>query len=485
LQLIDRPAGSSIALEDAGHAVPFRDLCGAVRRRAAGLVAAGVSAGDRVVVIAGNSAAAVELYLACALIGAIWVGINPGAPDTERRRQCGLVRPALIVADDPGLAAAGTTVTTPDLLARAGVSVGGFPSTGPSLETPCAIAFTSGTTADPKPVVHSRAAVSLTAAATAAAHLQPADRVGIILPLSIHNVMIVGPMAALLAGATTVTVAKLNAPGVAAACHTRRLSTLSALVPATIYDLVHDKSIAPTALSSLRSAGAGAANLAEELRTAFESKFGVPLRSSYGMTEAPGVLCLETARAPHVTGGSGRPLPHVVVRARDGRGKVLPPGRQGRLCVYPAADGPFAGMYAPPSWNWSDSGLVRHSVTKKQLATDDFGSVDADGTVRVSARESGLIVRGGVSVNAGELESVLGEMPGVRAAAVTGEPDERLGERIIAFIELADGATASAQTLRSQAQSQLSHGKVPDEFVVVETLPRNAMGKVARSLLIR
>jgi acyl-CoA synthetase (AMP-forming)/AMP-acid ligase II len=114
------------------------------------------------------------------------------------------------------------------------------------------------------------------------------------------------------------------------------------------------------------------------------------------------------------------------------------------------------------------------------LRTGDYGWVDCDGTVFVTGRAADVIVRGGVNVNAAEIETVLGQLPGVRGVAVIGEDDDRLGQRIVAYVETPPDVDAAE--LRRRACAVLSHSKVPDEFVVTE-LPRNAMGKVARAQL--
>ena len=312
LALLDRSDLHGVAVEDSGRSVRYPELGASVRTLAGALARRGVSAGDRVAVMLPNSAVSVELYLASALLGAIWVGINAAAPQAERDRQCALVSPTVTIAmetpsSDPTL---GRVIELASLCDERRDFCDAAP---PDPVAPCALAFTSGTTGAPKVLVHSRAGVSLAAAALAQAHLRGDDRVGVILPMSIHNVMVVGAMATLFAGGTCVAVDRMNAAGAAAACLHHQLTMVSALVPATIYDLVHDDTIAPQALASLRFAGTGGAGLAEGLRSAFEAKFAVRLGGSYGMTEAPGAVCIERTDEPHVPGGSGTPLPHVRV----------------------------------------------------------------------------------------------------------------------------------------------------------------------------
>jgi acyl-coenzyme A synthetase/AMP-(fatty) acid ligase len=463
--------------------VSFSDLAILVGSCMSNLIRYGVVAGDRVVVVAPNSIATVAIYFACARLGAIWVGVNPSAPAAEQVRQCQVVDPVLIIVDSApdGLS---RHVRVLSLEAAQCSRTDAVPASRPPLDTPCAIAFTSGTTAQPKPVVHTRAAVSLTAAALAAVDRNDTDRVGVVLPMSIHNVLVVGVIASLVAGATAVLVDRFNAVAVAAACRERRLTELSALVPATVYDLVRDHNVEPGDLASLRHAGVGGAGLQEDIRNSFEAKFAVRLVGSYGMTEAPGPVCLEHPAEIHRPGSSGLPLPHVVVDAVGETNRPARAGETGRLRVCPSREGPFAGLFRPPAWAWVDGELQSVAGAGTCLHTSDFGWIDDDGSVYVSTRDANVIVRGGVNVNTGELESILGLLPELREVAVVGEADDRLGERIVAYVELAPGADIGPDWLHQQARALLSHGKSPDEFVVT-TLPRNTLGKVVRRLLTR
>ncbi len=482
LALLDRSA-PEVAVEGPDGTVSYADLGNSSRALAGALAARGVSAGDRVVVMLPNSAAAVQLYLASAALGAIWVGMNPGAPAAERDRLCALVDPVLIVTatELSSCPPAGRVVLWAALHATDALPYDGAL---PDIDEPCAIGFSSGTTGTPKALVHSRRAVSLTAAAYAAARLRPEDRVGVILPMSIHNLIVVGALPALFAGATCVAVDRMNAAGVAAACRDHQLTTLTALVPASIYDLVHDEAISPDTFATLRMAGTGAAGLAETLRGAFETKFGVRLVGSYGMTEAPGVVCTEDPDEPHRPGSSGRPLPHLDVTASDDSGHPLPARSEGELVVRAASTGVWPNQYRPAIGTWTEQGLVAHPSAPEVLRTGDFGWIDDDGTVHVTGRKADVLIRGGVNVNAAEVENVLGQLPTVRDIAVIGEPDERLGQRIIAYVEPTADTMLDPAALRDQARGVLAHGKVPDEFVV-GMLPRNAMGKVVRAGLHR
>jgi acyl-CoA synthetase (AMP-forming)/AMP-acid ligase II len=98
----------------------------------------------------------------------------------------------------------------------------------------------------------------------------------------------------------------------------------------------------------------------------------------------------------------------------------------------------------------------------------------------VRDRKSLLIIRGGANVYPAEVERVLQEAPGVAACAVLGVPDERLGERVVAVVEPEPGAEVDDGAVRAHCEANLAKYKVPERFVVVDTFPRNAMGKIIR-----
>lgn len=458
-----------VALADAHHTVTYRDLRHRVRALAAWLAGRGVGEGDRVAVSLSNSVDCVEFLLASATLGAIWVGINPNAPAAERRRQLDAVGPRLVI-------------TEPVVQAQAAIDDGA--DDFPDAQLPCAIAFTSGTTGTPKAIVHSRAGISLVAASSAAMTIHREDRVGVTLSLSILNVMIVGPLAALAAGAAAVLLSPHNATELAATVRSNGLTLVRALVPAAVYDLVHKPGIAADSLSSLRLAECGASGLAEDLRRQFEAKFDLRLVGSYGLSEAPAVVCREDALLPRRDGASGRPLPHVSVSIRDEGGGELPADTEGEIWVGPATFGKWADVYRPSLGTWSDGGFHSRDSAENAFPTGDLGFIDTYGALHVKARKSDVVVRGGINVTAMELEDVLSAIPGVRDVAVVGRADRRLGERIVAYVEPStDGLAVTEDWLRERAVELLSRGKVPDAFVLMPVLPRNAMGKVAKGEL--
>jgi long-chain acyl-CoA synthetase len=110
----------------------------------------------------------------------------------------------------------------------------------------------------------------------------------------------------------------------------------------------------------------------------------------------------------------------------------------------------------------------------------DLGFIDERGDLYIRGRRNELILRGGANVYPAEVERVLAEHPAVAASAVFGRPDTRLGQRVVAAVQLAAGASAGAEQLAAFARERLARYKVPEEIVLVAALPRNAMGKVVK-----
>jgi acyl-CoA synthetase (AMP-forming)/AMP-acid ligase II len=192
----------------------------------------------------------------------------------------------------------------------------------------------------------------------------------------------------------------------------------------------------------------------------------------------------EDPALPRVPGASGRALPHLSVTVRDDDGALLVAGEVGEVCVGPAEDGPFAGAYTPMLGYWNRPEATNEALRDGSLRTGDLGYLTADGDLVITDRKGDLIVRGGANVYPAEVERVLHEEPRVAGCAVVGIADERLGERVVAAV-VREGATRlTADELREHCARSLARYKVPERFLFVDELPRNAMGKVIKRLVV-
>jgi len=151
--------------------------------------------------------------------------------------------------------------------------------------------------------------------------------------------------------------------------------------------------------------------------------------------------------------------------------------------VRPARSGPFAGTYTPMLGYWRDPEATHRALVGGRYHTGDLGQLAEDGNLYIRGRRNELILRGGANVYPAEVERVLQSHPDVAAAAVFGIPDERLGERVVAAVQLEPTAAAGEEPLRAYAREQLARYKVPDAIRIVEQMPRNAMNKIIKARL--
>jgi long-chain acyl-CoA synthetase len=140
-------------------------------------------------------------------------------------------------------------------------------------------------------------------------------------------------------------------------------------------------------------------------------------------------------------------------------------------------------VYTPFLGYWGRPEATEASLRGGVLHTGDVGHLDQSGTLFIEGRRNDVIIRGGSNVYAAEVERVLLSEPRVARAAVVGAPDERLGERVVAFVQLDPGASAVAEELRAFCREELARYKVPDEVRVVDELEMSTTGKVVKGPL--
>ena len=254
-------------------------------------------------------------------------------------------------------------------------------------------------------------------------------------------------------------------------------------VPAQLHDLVTTKQVDPARLASLHEVWSGGGDCPDALRMRFAEVYGLPIRATYGLTEAPTVVSIDPVGGERRPGASGRVLPHLWVSGAPRRRHAAAARRGGRalpVAAQPRASGPAGGRRTSAC---GATARVGRSAGGADCAPATIGVVDADGWLTVLDRLKVLIVRGGANVYPAEVERVLLAHDGVAGAAVFGVPDERLGERVAALVEL-QRCDVSMSTRCRGVQAQLADYKVPERMGVVDALPRNAMGKVVRTGLV-
>jgi acyl-CoA synthetase (AMP-forming)/AMP-acid ligase II len=176
----------------------------------------------------------------------------------------------------------------------------------------------------------------------------------------------------------------------------------------------------------------------------------------------------------------GKAMPQVEIAILGEDGRRLPPGEVGEICVGPAREGPWAGVYAPMLGYWNRPEATAEALRDGLYHTGDLGFLDAEGTLFIRGRRSELILRGGANVYPAEVERVIQEIPGVAGCAVLGIPDPRLGQRVVAAVEPESGAELSPESILAHLRPRLARYKLPERIELVAKLPRNAMSKVIK-----
>lgn len=451
--VLDEPLSrrpDALALVDGVRSWSFAELDEEVARVASELCRTGFGPGDRLVWSTENCAELVIAFLAVQRCGMVWVGLPAHLSDVEKVRMIARVAPVRSILD---LASAS------DLFHARLDRVGTMTF---DVHEPAAIAFTSGTSGSPKAVVHSQHSMLAPAVVSLDSDPPGADeRLGSPLPLTVLNMLLLGPVSAFVRSSTAVIMRRIHAAAFAADLVEHAVSR-TFVVPTMLHDLITDDSARSDSFERVESIVVGGAGAKPRLRQQFVDHYGVRPQLSYGLTEAPTGVVRESLESP-ISDSRSYPLPHVEVTEVDGE-----------LCIDSAKSGPWRSCWAGTLGYWQDPAATAELFRTGVMHTGDLGAVARDGAVRVTGRRSGMIVRGGANIDPVEIEDALCRLPGVRDAAVVGIRDERLGELVVAVVT----GTTDGERVRHQLTDVLAGDKIPAEIRVVDEIARNRMGKV-------
>jgi malonyl-CoA/methylmalonyl-CoA synthetase len=340
------------------------------------------------------------------------------------------------------------------------------------------ILYTSGTTSRPKGVVttHANITAQITSL-TKAWEWSAEDRILLCLPLHhVHGIINV-VSCALWSGAVCEMLPRFDANRVWNRM-TRGGLTLFMAVPTIYFKLISEwESCSPGRRAMMRGGAhklrlmvSGSAALPVSTLERWREITGHTLLERYGMTEI-GMALSNPYRGERIPGTVGKPLPGVEVRLVDDKGRAVAEGVPGEIEV--RGENVFHEYWQRPE-------ATREAFRDGWFRTGDTAVVE-NGVYRILGRTNiDILKTGGHKVSALEIEEVLREHLGVRECAVVGVADAEWGERVCAALVLKDGQTLDLEGLRAWAKERLAAHKIPSRLLVVEELPRNAMGKVTK-----
>lgn len=445
--------------QTSGPPVTYRQIDERSGQFATLLRAEGVTPGERVVVQIDKSIDNVAIYLACLRVGAIMLPLNTAYTEREVAYFVEDAMPKVVIDRE----------SVDDWSKRASEAAPWLHCEPRLADDVAALLYTSGTTGRAKGAMLTHGnLVSNALTLHAAWKFVPGDVLLHVLPIYHVHGLFVALHTAMLNASTVLFCDRFDPSAVLA--HLPEATVMMG-VPTHYSRLLNDEQFTSDVCANMRLFTSGSAPMTEGLHRAFTTRSGHKILERYGMTET-GMLTSNPYDGDRVAGTVGFPLPGVQLRIVDESGTTCAPGVAGIVQV----QGPnvFAGYWRLPE-------KTEEAHADDWFITGDIGFADDEGRITLEGRGSDMIIAGGLNVYPREIELVLDDFDGVVESAVVGLPDDDLGERVHAFLVV--NADIDLDELSTHARSQLASFKIPKGFDFIDALPRNAMGKVQKSLL--
>lgn len=470
----------------------YQWLATEVERYAHALDAQGIKKGDRVMLHMTKLPEMAILFYACFRIGAIATTVSVRLKTAELRPSLERLRPSLYLGDAqyyPAVAPISSDILPAD--ARFVIGAVDDPQaqlphakpwpalferengkmTFPALDPDCpaVLQATSGTTGQPKFVMHSQRTLLATAKSIGQMNLSDKDIALNAFPMIQPPALAVFD-AAIERGAPVILFELFDAEAILDAIETHRVTWFGAM-PALYALLLAAQRARPRDVSSLKFCLSAGDVLPPETEKQFKDLFGLPVPSFWAATEAMGA-CIHGLRS----GSVFRSVAGTRIRLVDDHDQPVPRGEPGEMLVNSPA---LALGY------WMEAGRINPTVIDGWYRTGDMvRQGEADDEYVFVSRKKHLIIRGGTNIAPVEIEQVLAAHPMVQDAAVIGVPCPVLGQRLAGFVKLKDGVLPTVlQDILAAAAEQLADYKLPERLTIVPEIPRNGSGKIDRNAL--
>lgn len=226
--------------------------------------------------------------------------------------------------------------------------------------------------------------------------------------------------------------------------------------------------------SHLKFIGSGSASLPQTLHKRFEDTFGVLVANQYGLSETAPTHFNPSDKAKRKEGSIGKPMSMCVVKVVNERGEKASVGEIGEIAI--RGDSVINGYY-------NNSKETKSSFRKGWFYTGDLGFRDTKDFYFLVGRKKEMINRGGAKIYPQEVDNVILSLPAVREAATIGVPDPTYGEKVVAYIVIAEQKTLSKEKIIQHCLNYLPSYKCPEKIFFVDEIPKTPSGKIIRRLL--
>jgi acyl-CoA synthetase (AMP-forming)/AMP-acid ligase II len=468
----------------------YRELDERSSQLANALAARGISAGDRVALLARNCPVFYEAVFACSKLGAVLVALNWRLSARELETIVTDSDSKIHLVDDEFAAnlVSGPTVTVTvqhdyeSLLAEQPAIDPGLESGAPPIggETPVLQLYSSGTTGQPKGIVITNDNLSKTPVTAEDLFLMSSDTVNLVISPLFHIGGIGYGMHAFTRGGATVIATAADAETLCGLIE-RWGVTHSFMVPSMIQSLVDSPRLATADSSSLQTIAFGGSPISETLFRRASAALGCGFTAVYGMTETSGTVVGDVPDPSasdddrlRTLGSCGRPLPWM------GEIGIFDP-----VTAEPAQPGVTGEIWVRSqqvmSGYWKRPDATAEAIRPDGwFRTGDAAYRDENGYFFLQDRLKDMIISGGENVFPAEVESVVYELPAIRDVAVIGVPSEKWGETVKAVATLRPGHETTAAEVIAYTRANLAHYKCPTSVDFVDELPHNSAGKILK-----
>lgn len=478
-----------IAVDFEDRAISYFDLNQRANRAASVLQSLGVRKGDRVAVLSDNCPEYLEVFFACAKIGAVLAPVSWRLGESEMAWQIEDSEPKLLVAGSqwgevvekifsgPALYFEGKSQNKSRELYETALAAGSpdDPQDLNSFGDPLMILYTSGTTGRPKGAVLTHGNffwANINMLVNAEVHHDDASLV--FLPMFHIGGWNVTTLAVFLKGGTVVLERQFDGTRVLDLIAKKQITLLMG-VPATYLFMSQQPGFEDADFSSLRLMVVGGAPMPEALLEKYSAR-GISIVQGYGLTElAPNALILPMEDASRKLGSAGKPYFFTDTRLADDSGNLVEGPATGEVVA--------AGPVVMQGY-WRRDDATAETIVDGWLRTGDIARVDEEGYFFIVDRAKDMIISGGENIYPAEIENVIYELAAVAEVAVIGVPHDQWGEAVHAIVVPREGSNLAADEIVDHALSRLAKFKVPRSVDIrSEPLPRTPAGKVKKTEL--